>query len=151
MPKKKQIFHERNLKAHKLYAETPLFKAILLVALPGLLISLMSGVYIFADQLLLALLIPNDGVHDFIHVFGNLLPNDPDPYTTISNAINTFNNTYNTGFTIFNPADIVKSAVSISSPITGVINAVPNIIGVGAGVMYTQAIARGMRIKGNQI
>jgi Na+-driven multidrug efflux pump len=50
-----------------------------------------------------------------------------------------------------NTAAIVKSAVNITVPIVSVINAVPCIAAIGAGVMYTQAIARGDKYKANQI
>jgi Na+-driven multidrug efflux pump len=50
-----------------------------------------------------------------------------------------------------NTGDIVKSAVNITTTVISVINGVPAIAAVGAGVMYTQAIARGDRAKANQI
>jgi Na+-driven multidrug efflux pump len=50
-----------------------------------------------------------------------------------------------------NTAAIVKSAVNITVPIVSVINAVPCIAAIGAGVMYTQAIAKGDKYKANQI
>jgi Na+-driven multidrug efflux pump len=56
-------FINKNLKSHILYGEKPLLKAILIVAIPGLLMALMTGIYLFTDQLMLAHFVPVDGAH----------------------------------------------------------------------------------------
>lgn len=130
----------KNLRSHKLFAETPIFKAILKVAIPGLLMSFMSGIYIFADQLMLSILIPIDGVHDAQSIYGM-------SWDETERIINLFFD----DTTSFSPTGIVKSALSISAPVTMLLNAIPFLAGVGAGTMYTQSIARNDKYKGLEI
>lgn len=151
---KKKRFIDKGLKAHKLYAQTPLFKAVLLVAIPGLLISLMSGIYVFADQLLLSILVPKDPNHDFIN---KILASSANQWEGLPAGTNLKD--YLVGilakadstYTIADTAQIVKSAVAITLPIMMVINAVPNIAAIGAGSMYGQCIAKNNKEKALQI
>ncbi|GHU27604.1 hypothetical protein FACS1894152_4430 [Bacilli bacterium] len=71
MDKKQFIENER---AHRLYANTPLLKALLIVIIPGLLMTLMTGIYIFTSQIIIVRLLPiahgNNG-QDFLLMFGH--------------------------------------------------------------------------------
>ncbi len=140
-------FVNKGLKAHKLYAETPLFKAVLLVAIPGLLISFMSGIYVFADQLLLSLLVPQDPIHDMAKTIYPCYGIDVEEIKKILEKLTGAG--YNYSFA--DTATIVKSAVAITLPIMMVINAVPNIAAIGAGSMYGQCIAKDNKPKALQI
>jgi hypothetical protein len=62
--KNKRMFVDKKLRAHHLYGEKTLLKAVIIVAIPGLLMSLMTGVYLFTDQLMLSIFVPIDGIHD---------------------------------------------------------------------------------------
>jgi Na+-driven multidrug efflux pump len=66
-------------------------------------------------------------------------------------AINEFCDSNNINFVAMNTSDIVKSAINISSPIIMIINAIPIIAAIGAGVMYTQAISLNNRVKADEI
>ena len=136
----KKRFVDKGLKAHKLYAQTPLFKAVLLVAIPGLLISFMSGIYVFADQLLLSLLVPKDDVHnmDKIYLAQGISQANLD---WIKHNVQNFADT----------KQMVKSSIAITLPIMVVINAAPNIAAIGAGSMYGQCIAKDNKPKALQI
>ena len=135
----------KNLKSHKLFAETNLFKAILKVASTGLLIALMMGIYVFADQLLLSRLVPHDGVHNFDEIFQY-------DEATIRSAVDYFNNNnpdYNIDF--LTVSEIIKSSISISTPLVLILNAVPLLGAMGASILFTQSIARNDLYKGKQI
>lgn len=136
----KKRFVDKGLKAHKLYAQTPLFKAVLFVAIPGLLISFMSGIYVFADQLLLSLFVPEDPVHnmDKIYLAQGISQTNLD---WIKHNVQNFADT----------KQMVKSSIAITLPIMMVINAVPNIAAIGAGSMYGQCIAKDNKPKALQI
>lgn len=140
----KKRFVDKGLKAHKLYAQTPLFKAVLLVAIPGLLISFMSGIYVFADQLLLSLLVPKDDVHNMDKIYlaqGISQANLDWIKDWIKDNFQNFADT----------KQMVKSSIAITLPIMMVINAVPNIAAIGAGSMYGQCIAKDNKPKALQI
>ncbi len=139
-------FVNKGLKAHKLYAETPLFKAVLLVAIPGLLISLMSGIYVFADQLLLSILVPADPMHNFKSIYGDIATQ-----AKIENLLEQLNELPGNNYFLADTSTIVKSAVAITLPIMVVINAVPNIAAIGASSMYGQCIAKDNKPKALQI
>lgn len=139
-----QKISNRSLKSYSLFVQTPLFIAALKVAIPGILIGVMSGLFIFGDQLLLSNLIPNDPKFSFENIFGV-------DQSTIQNYIETYNNTYSESLKILDPAGLVKSAFAISSPLTAITNALPYLTGVGAGIIYTQSIARGSIDKAHQI
>ena len=151
---KEQKFISKELRAHKLYANKNIFKTVLIVAIPGLLISLMSGIYVFADQLLLTTLVPKDPYHDFLHIYssGNFHP----PYgeeleNYIIRLLEKLNTDLGSNYSLMDTASIVKSAVAITCPIMNIINAVPNIAAVGAGTLYGQCIAKNNKDKANQI
>ncbi|GHU48064.1 hypothetical protein FACS1894218_3960 [Bacilli bacterium] len=46
------------LRQHKLFVEDHIVKAVLRVSLPAIVIALMAGLYIFADQVMMVNLIP---------------------------------------------------------------------------------------------
>lgn len=140
----KTFSNSKTLKAQKLFVETNIWLAILKVALPGLLISLMSGIYIFADQLLMALLIPTDGVHDFYQTFGYSIDE-------AKKWIEAFNTEHTVSLTLLDTSSIIKSAISISAPLTMILNAMPFLAGIGAGVMYTQTLSKNNHLKGQEV
>lgn len=144
----KKRFVDKGLKAHKLYAQTPLFRAVLLVAIPGLLISFMSGIYVFADQLLLSILVPKDITWDMTQT---IYPSEHVDVNLIINEILPKLNAAGLEYSFADTATIVKSAVAITLPIMMVINAVPNIAAIGAGNMYGQCIAKDNKPKALQI
>jgi hypothetical protein len=48
----------KNQRAHDLYVNKPLLKAILIVIIPSLAMTMMTGIYFFASQLLINRLVP---------------------------------------------------------------------------------------------
>jgi hypothetical protein len=48
----------KNQRAHDLYVNKPLLKAILIVIIPSLAMTFMTGIYIFTSQLLINRLVP---------------------------------------------------------------------------------------------
>ena len=150
---KEQKFISKELRAHKLYANKNIFKTVLIVAIPGLLISLMSGIYVFADQLLLTTLVPKDPYHDFLHIYdsGNFSIHGEGLENYIIGLLERLNTDLGSNYSLMDTASIVKSAVAITCPIMNIINAVPNIAAVGAGTLYGQCIAKNNKDKANQI
>jgi hypothetical protein len=54
----KNIQFEKNKRAHDLYINKPLFKSLLTILTPGLVMNLMTGIYIFTSQVLITRLAP---------------------------------------------------------------------------------------------
>ena len=127
----------KKLNAARLFGESNIWKAIFQLALTGFLISLMSGVYVFVDQLLIAKFVPEDGLHEI----DKLLPGiDLDK---VKKAIEYWNTTHpNNNLKYMDSTAIVQSALALTNFITLIFNALPLLVSVGAGVLFAQAISR---------
>jgi Na+-driven multidrug efflux pump len=97
--------------------------------------SLMTGFYFFADQLMLSIFVPIDGVHNWQNLFGQYLHHT-------SEEIQSMIEQSGLAIPFLLPGDIVKSAINISSPSLSMINAAPLISAIGSGVLYTQCIGK---------
>ncbi len=128
-----------NKRAYELYVKTPLLKALLKIIIPGLLISLMMGVYWFIDQIMLARLVPHDNVHTCEHLFG-----------FDENTIRTWISENGNNLVFYGPGEVIKSAITISSPISLLILCLPFFISTGTAIIFTQAIGKNNREKAQE-
>jgi Na+-driven multidrug efflux pump len=129
----------KNQRAHDLYVNKPLLKAILRVVLPSLLMTLMTGVYIFVSQVIIVRLVPishGNTAENFNYWFGM-------DYATIYGLAGK-DHFYDVG-------DVVRGATSISSPILTIIGTSPFFIAGGASVLFTQAMGRSSKYKAEQV
>lgn len=126
----------KKLNAAKLFGESNIWKVTFQLAFTGFLISLMSGVYVFVDQLLIAKFVPSDGLHEI----DKLLPNID--LGTVKEAIKNWNETHNSNLKYMDSAAIVQSALALTNFITLIFNALPLLVSVGASVLFAQAISR---------
>lgn len=150
----------------RLYGIDPIWKVTLKVASTGLLTSFFLGLFTFVDQLMLVNFMPNTERFSFNTlfykddkgVFNSLLEhinntggsqiyqqiklhkNDPNN-ANLSNLVNAISNATGLGFV--NSATIVRSAVSLTTALSIIVNAIPSLFSVGAAVKYTQAIGIG--------
>ncbi|MBO6021437.1 hypothetical protein J6P59_03350 [bacterium] len=72
---KNQQFGGKEDKAKQMYANAPVFVALMYVALPGILISFMQGMFIFADQIMMVNLIPSAKSPSLHDLFGQTSDN----------------------------------------------------------------------------
>ncbi len=126
-----------NKRAYELYVKTPLLKALIKIIIPGLLISLMMGIYWFVDQILIARLVPHDGVHTCENIFG---------YS--EETIKSWIKQVDPSLIFYGPGEVIKTAITISSPISLVLLCMPFFISTGTGIIFTQAIGKNNREKG---
>jgi Na+-driven multidrug efflux pump len=124
-----------NERAHRLYTNTPLLKALFTVILPGLLSTLMVGVYIFATQIIIVRLLPP--TIDFYATFGHT----EEEIRTLIGSSGQF----------VSIGDIVKGSMSISSPILTIIGTSPFFLATGAGVLFTQSLGKNNKVKANEV
>lgn len=121
----------QNKRAYELYVKTPLLKALLKIIIPGLLISLMMGIYWFIDQIMLARLVPHDNVHTCENLFG-----------VNENTIKIWISENDKNLVFYGPGEVIKSAITISSPISLLILCLPFFISTGTAIIFTQAIGK---------
>jgi Na+-driven multidrug efflux pump len=131
----------KNQKAHELYANKPLFKALMIIIIPSLLMALMTGIYYFMNQVMIIRFVPSshgDAQQNFTYWFGM----DNDQYNYIKGQL---------GKDFLDVGDIVKGAISISSPIATIIGTSPFFVAGGAVVLFTQSLGNNNQTKAQEV
>ncbi len=113
------------------YNDNPL-KLIYRTAIPGLLISLMLGVYIFADQLMMVKFIPMDGVHTFSNIFSA-------SHNEIERIVNTYSDH---NIKMFEVPDIVRTMLTSTVSLVVLIEAIPALIAVGGSILFVKNLGK---------
>lgn len=135
---KSEQFGDKEDRAKQMYANAPVFKALLYVALPGILIAFMQGMFIFADQIMMVNLIPTAGTPNLTGLFGD--------YTTnIKNFIDCWNFVYRADYasqiSTFSIDALIRLTVSLITPGLYILNAVTILVGMGTAVNFSKAIS----------
>ena len=136
---KNQQFGGKEDKAKQMYANAPVFVALMYVALPGILISFMQGMFIFADQIMMVNLIPSAKSPSLHDLFGQTSDN-------IQNFTNAWNyyfrggNSYKDQISAFSIDSLVRFTVSLITPGLYILNAITILIGMGTAVNFSKAI-----------
>lgn len=132
-----QQFEDKKDKAKQMYANAPVFKALMYVALPGILISFMQGMFIFADQIMMVNLIPAAESPNMNTLFG-------DSFANAKNFINAWNYFYKDSASLqistFSIDSLVRFTVSLITPGLYILNAITILIGMGTAVNFSKAI-----------
>jgi Na+-driven multidrug efflux pump len=130
----------KNHKAHNLYVNRPLLKAILIVIIPSLAMTFMTGIYIFTSQVIINRLVPiahgSDVATNFQYWFGV-------SESTIKNLLGDKK--------FYDVGDVVKGAMSISSPLVTIIGSSPFFLAGGAAVLFTQSMGKQSKYKADQV
>ncbi len=121
--------NEQNI--DKQYNDNPL-KLIYKTAIPGLLISLMLGIYVFADQLMMVKFIPMDGVHTFSNIFTS-------SHADIERIVNTYSDH---NIKMFEIPDIVRTMLTSTVSLVIIIEAIPSLIAVGGSIIFVKNLGK---------
>lgn len=131
-----------NLKINKLYTNTPLFKLCVKIIIPSLLLSLLFGIYVFVDQMLIVHLVPQDNNNYLQKYFENV--NQLQLFLKVKEYINNqiiIDNLYQPIVEVNN-----KNFIAYISNQFGIFNLIAvsfgYLISVGASVMFSQAYAK---------
>lgn len=123
--------------AKELFVKNPVWKSLLIIAFPGIIVALMGGLFIFISQLMSVDLIPIDKIHTNAWVWNH----DGYNYTTLVHEIQEFNKLHpNRPLPIYNIQDIIKSANSFATPITMIVTATVLLSSQGAAVIYSKVL-----------
>ncbi len=141
-------------KAEILFRHTPVWKALLKVGIPSVIIAFMNGLYTFIDQIMQVNIIPSDGVHTNENVFGQY--NGGSLYDQAAALINQLKESPGTAtaaasLQIYDVTDIVRMANALVAPLLMVIIAISLLFGMGTAVHYSLAIGRKESNKASQI
>lgn len=124
--------------------------------------SFFIGLFTFVDQLMLVNFMPITDAFSFTHLFyandtGSLAPlldhlriSNKALYDSIMQSLNDQNNnglqafataiSNTTGLAIYTSVGVVRSAVSLTGPLSIIVNAIPSLFAIGTSVKYTHAL-----------
>lgn len=128
--KQQQFSSETQKKQKKLFLESNIFKAVIIISIPSMIISLMTALYTFSDQLLMTNLIPK--LRPFENSFSAF------GFETFQNYIDQLNNTHIVTLTSYTSALIVRNAVASTAPITVAIGAFGVLVGNGTSIAISK-------------
>lgn len=157
------MVNEKQQRARKLFGETPISKAIWIVAIPSLLASLMVGLYSFIDQIFILQFVPK-----YSNVFGNmnseimkyldlslhnLTTNDLfKSYNEMLDAYNQQAGMLNASkLTVINSNTIVSISTASFAPLTIFSNAIVYLVPVGSSIYYTKCIGKRLEKTGKNL
>lgn len=115
----------------KLFEQTSIFKSLLKVVFLAVVVSFVSGMYIFADQVLMTKILPlnQDFVNDTLQKIN---------WTSIQGSTDPLVKDFQTPTAVV--TSIVRVANSSLSPITLICTALSLLIGMGTGIPYSKAL-----------
>lgn len=128
-------------KFHKNFAKKNPFenKSIFLVLLrfcvPAILVTLFQSLYVFADQIMIIKFVPNgvlnpNSIYSDANIFG---VDYYKQYTDVMSAL---------GATPLDIHDLIRAAVSISAPITVILNAITLLVSMGVSISFSKALGK---------
>lgn len=135
---KKETFSQNDSRMKstiKLFENTSLFKALLKVIFLSILVSLATGIYIFADQVMMTRLIPLNPEFSSEKVFG--LFNG----ISLTQQMNMIIEKYNLNI-VTNTSSIIRTANSLSAPFVQVGMAIALLIGLGVSISYSRNLGK---------
>ena len=115
----------------KLFINSPIIKSVLIISLPSMIIALMTSLYVFSDQIIMANLIPN--FKPFENLVGQVEYND---YLKYVSALQSTGIGLN--LTEYNSQLIVRNAVTNITPITVFINAATLLVANGTSTNFSK-------------
>lgn len=128
-------------KFHKNFAKKNPFenKSIFLVLLrfcvPAILVTLFQSLYVFADQIMIIKFVPN-GTLNPSSIYSNAVFGSSSTYTQYTNIITSL------GATPLDIHDLIRAAVSISAPITVILNAITLLVSMGVSISFSKALGK---------
>lgn len=133
-PTQQTSFTKIELKSSvKLFEQTSIFKSLMRVVFLSVIVSLVSGLYIFADQVLMTKILPlnQEFVDDTLKKIGWFSLESTDFSNPLINDFST-----KTGAI----TSVIRVANSAISPITLICTALSLLIGMGTGIPYSKAL-----------
>ncbi|MDE5553519.1 MAG: polysaccharide biosynthesis C-terminal domain-containing protein [Malacoplasma sp.] len=117
--------------AIKLFEQTSIFKSLFKIVFLAIVVSLASGIYVFADQILMVKLLPINTHYNVQDVFGeNYKAIEVIKNKGLDHYINT------------DVASVVRTAISLSSPLTIVCTAITLLLGLGISINYSKMLGK---------
>lgn len=128
------------LSANKLFSKEKIWKLNLKVVFPSLLISLLFGIFIFADQIIMQQLIPKDGINYSDLIYSKFAQEDAENIKIIIYQ--------QKDVTVFQlNRDLIISAVSTVGVSNLIILAMGLFINTGSSVLYSRQLSKNNDIK----
>ncbi|EGZ31347.1 MATE family efflux transporter [Malacoplasma iowae] len=139
-----KIFSEKiDANVNDFYAKQNMWKLSAKVVIPTLLLTLLFGIYIFIDQLLMIYLIPKMGIDYYQKYFDSLNVPILNQMDVIVNKLRSDNIQQSSwGFTLFNNQNFISYAASLIGIFNLIVISFGYLISTGASVLYSRAYAK---------
>lgn len=128
--------HENKIKsAVKLFEETSVFKSLLKIVFMAIIVSLATGIYVFADQILIVQVLPTN------HFFSqeNIFSNNEFNFLEIQNLINTKPLLFKPSLDV---SSLIRTSISLSSPLLMVCTAISLMLGLGTSITFSKELGK---------
>lgn len=133
----------KQLNKKKVFDNKALFPLLLRFILPTILVSFFQATYVFVDQIMMI---------KFIPFSDNLNPNGLNIENLVGNDIyQNYLNALNDKSTALTMSDLIRASISISAPITVILNATSLLISMGIGISFSKAIGKKNIYEINQV
>lgn len=126
-------FHKNFLKKNP-FENKSIFLVLLRFCVPAILVTLFQSLYVFADQIMIIKFVPQDPVLNPNSIYSNAVFGDIyTQYVDISKIIPE---------TPLDIDDLIRAAVSISAPITVILNAITLLVSMGVSISFSKALGK---------
>lgn len=121
--------------AVKLFENTSIFKSLFKIVTLAIIVSLATGIYVFVDQILMVRIIPLNHYFSQSNVFGN------EQFESIKKLIDEKSQMMES-IPSLAVSSIVRTSVSLSSPLTLICTAISLLLGLGTSIAYSKDLGK---------
>lgn len=121
--------------AVKLFEDTSIFKSLFKIVTLAIIVSLATGIYVFVDQILMVRIIPLNHNFSQENVFG------ANQFNEIKNLLDTHANKMESVPSL-SVSSIVRTSISLSSPLTLICTAISLLLGLGTSIAYSKDLGK---------
>lgn len=121
--------------AVKLFEHTSIFKSLFKIVTLAIIVSLATGIYVFVDQILMVRILPLNHNFSQENVFGATQFNE------IKNLLETHSGKMESVPSL-SVSSIVRTSVSLSSPLTLICTAISLLLGLGTSIAYSKDLGK---------
>ncbi|WPL38868.1 MATE family efflux transporter [Malacoplasma iowae] len=121
--------------AVKLFENTSIFKSLFKIVTLAIIVSLATGIYVFVDQILMVRIIPLNHYFSQSNVFGN------EQFESIKKLIDEKSQMMES-IPSLDVSSIVRTSVSLSSPLTLICTAISLLLGLGTSIAYSKDLGK---------
>lgn len=126
---------QKNFAKKNPFENKSIFLVLLRFCVPAILVTLFQSLYVFADQIMIIKFVPKDNILNPSSIYGDNVFGDI--YTKYEGIVE--GTLHSTPLDIH---DLIRAAVSISAPITVILNAITLLVSMGISISFSKALGK---------